>query len=100
LPSSLTLFQCVAEVDKEVSRINGTAADGLHLRLREVKLAARDLECFTTAAPSIYITNIAGEFVPYKQLPKSDLAALSWHRAQFDRHLGDDMWMKKSERKS
>jgi hypothetical protein len=41
------------EVDKEVSRINGSAPDGEHRRLLGVELTARDLERFTTANPSI-----------------------------------------------
>ena len=47
------IFQRIAECDKEVSRINGSAPSGEPLRLREVELAARDLEHFTRAAASI-----------------------------------------------
>jgi len=47
------MLQRIAEADKEVARINGSAPDGVPLRLREVELAARDFEGFTTAAPPI-----------------------------------------------
>jgi hypothetical protein len=47
------ILQRIAECDKEISHINATAPSGEPLRLREVELAARDLEHFTRAAPSI-----------------------------------------------
>jgi hypothetical protein len=40
-------------VDRDVSRVNGSAPAGEHRRLAEVELAARNLESFSTANPSI-----------------------------------------------
>ena len=39
--------------DAEVGRINGSAPDGVRLRLHEVELVARNLEGFTRDEPSI-----------------------------------------------
>jgi predicted transcriptional regulator len=47
------LFHRAEAVNKEVSRVNGSAPAGEHRRLGEVELAARDLESFNTADPSI-----------------------------------------------
>jgi hypothetical protein len=47
------LFIRAEEVDKEVSRINGSAPDGENRRLRGVELTARGLASFTVANPSI-----------------------------------------------
>jgi len=47
------LFTRIRACDHEVSRVNGSAPSGEPLRLREVELAARDLEHFTRAEPSI-----------------------------------------------
>jgi hypothetical protein len=50
------LFAVAAEVDKEVSRINGSAPDGVHLRLRSVELEARNLDRFSLDDPSLAAT--------------------------------------------
>ena len=47
------LFVRAEEVDKEVSRVNGSAPAGERRRLAQVELAARNLESFSTADPSI-----------------------------------------------
>jgi hypothetical protein len=47
------LFGRAEAIDKEVSRINGSAPAGEHRRLADVELAARNLESFSTANPSI-----------------------------------------------
>jgi hypothetical protein len=47
------LFAVAAEVDKEVSRINGTAPDGVHYRLLSVELTARGMGSFTLDNPSL-----------------------------------------------
>jgi hypothetical protein len=47
------LFAAAAEVDKEISRINGAAPDGEHRRLRSVELEARNLTQFTLDNPSL-----------------------------------------------
>jgi hypothetical protein len=47
------LFSRAEAVDKEVSRVNGSAPAGVRRRLAEVELAARDLESFSTTDPSI-----------------------------------------------
>jgi hypothetical protein len=50
------MFAMAAEVDKEVSRINGTAPDGENRRLRKVELEARELDGFTLDNPSLATT--------------------------------------------
>ena len=47
------LFECIEAVDKEVSRINGSAPSGEHRRLRQVELIARGLDNFNRANPPI-----------------------------------------------
>jgi hypothetical protein len=53
LAQLVDLFSRAETVDKEISHINGSAPTGEHRRLLGVELTARDLECFTTANPSI-----------------------------------------------
>jgi hypothetical protein len=50
------MFALAEQVDKEVSRINGTAPGGEHRRLRFVELEARDLEHFSRDNPSLAST--------------------------------------------
>jgi hypothetical protein len=50
------VFALAEQVDKEISRINGTAPDGEHRRLRSVELEARNLERFTRDNPSLVST--------------------------------------------
>ncbi len=45
----IDLFHDAEAVDKEVSRINGSAPDGEHRRLRQVELVARGLDNFSRA---------------------------------------------------
>jgi hypothetical protein len=47
------MFALAEQVDKEVSRTNGSAPDGEHRRLRSVELEARDLDGFTLDNPSL-----------------------------------------------
>src|SRR5450759_867893 len=47
------LFSRAEAVDREVSRINGSAPSGEHRRLRQVELVARGLKGFTRGEPSI-----------------------------------------------
>ena len=47
------LFERIEAVDKEVSRINGSAPSCEHRRLRQVELVARGLDNFTRADPPI-----------------------------------------------
>jgi hypothetical protein len=47
------LFTCAEELDKELSRINGTAPPYEHRRLRQVELVARGLDNFSRADPPI-----------------------------------------------
>lgn len=47
------IFALAEQVDREVSRINGSAPDGTHHRLRGVELTARDLQQFTRDNPSL-----------------------------------------------
>jgi hypothetical protein len=47
------LMTRIAEADKQVSRVNGSAPSGERRRLRKVELEARGLDGFTRAAPSI-----------------------------------------------
>ena len=52
----VAMFALAEQVDREVSRINGTAPDGEHRRLRGVELEARNLEHFTRDNPSLAST--------------------------------------------
>jgi len=47
------LFERIEAVDKEASRINGSAPSCEHRRLRQVELVARGLEAFSRSAPAI-----------------------------------------------
>jgi hypothetical protein len=47
------LFERIEGIDKEVSRINGSAPSCEHRRLRQVELVARGLDNFTRADPPI-----------------------------------------------
>jgi hypothetical protein len=47
------LFERIEAVDKEVSRINGSAPPGEHRRLRQTELVARGLDNFSRADPPI-----------------------------------------------
>lgn len=50
------LFAVASEVDREVRRINGSAPDGEHLRLRSVELEARNRDSFSRDNPSLAST--------------------------------------------
>jgi hypothetical protein len=50
------MFSLAAEVDREVSRINGSAPDGEHRRLRSVELTARTMTGFTRDNPALAST--------------------------------------------
>jgi hypothetical protein len=50
------MFATAEQIDKEVSRINGSAPDGEHRRLQPVELTARGLERFTRDNPSLTTT--------------------------------------------
>jgi hypothetical protein len=50
------MFAFAEHVDEEVSRINGTAPDGEHRRLRSVELEARNMQSFTRDNPSLVST--------------------------------------------
>jgi hypothetical protein len=50
------MFMLAETVDKEVSRVNGSAPDGVHHRLRGVELTARDQQQFTVGTPSLAAT--------------------------------------------
>jgi hypothetical protein len=52
----MKMFVLAEHVDKEVSRINGSAPPGEHRRLRRVELEARDLDSFTLDRPSLAST--------------------------------------------
>ena len=47
------LFERIEAVDKEVSRVNGSAPEGEHRRLRQTELVARGLDNFSRADPPI-----------------------------------------------
>jgi hypothetical protein len=65
------LFKRIAECDREVSRINGSAPSDEHRRLLEVELHARGLDAFTRDEPSI-ITELL-------KLPNwGDSARMAW----------------------
>lgn len=69
-----------AELDREVSRVNGTAPDGEDRRLRGVELTARDLDGFTRDIPSIAENLQLPEFEKSRRMawppPKPSLAAM------------------------
>lgn len=50
------MFALAAAVDREVSRVNGSAPDGVGHRLRPVELEARDMQAFTRDYPSLAST--------------------------------------------
>jgi hypothetical protein len=50
------MFYEAEQVDKEISRINGSAPDGEHRRLRSVELEARNKTAFTRDNPSLAAT--------------------------------------------
>jgi hypothetical protein len=50
------MFALAEQVDKEVSRINGSAPDGIGHRLKPVELEARNLDRFTRDNPSLAAT--------------------------------------------
>jgi hypothetical protein len=56
------MFAFAEHVDKEVSRINGTAPDGEHRRLRSVELEARNITQFTRDNPSLSATVKLGDW--------------------------------------
>lgn len=94
------MLQRIAEADKEVARINGSAPDGVPLRLREVELAARDFEGFTTAAPPI-----AQELkLPHWEQPSTlawppprSFDPTSFTPVPFDRSYSPEWWRVKEE---
>jgi hypothetical protein len=49
----VSLFGLAAEVDREVSRLNETAPDGIDRRLRSVELTARGMGSFSRDQPSL-----------------------------------------------
>jgi hypothetical protein len=49
------LFERIEAVDKEVSRVNGSAPEGEHRRLRQTELVARGLDNFSRADPPITV---------------------------------------------
>ncbi|OJU24194.1 MAG: hypothetical protein BGN91_00930 [Nitrobacter sp. 62-13] len=50
------MFALAANVDKEVDRINASAPDGVHMRLKPVELQARGLDRFDRNHPSLAAT--------------------------------------------
>jgi hypothetical protein len=50
------LRMTAAKVDKEISRINGSAPNGVHRRIRPVELQARGLDQFDRDHPSLAAT--------------------------------------------
>jgi len=96
------LFATAAAVDREVSRVNGSAPDGEHRRLKEVELKARNVESFSRDNPSI---------AKAVQLPDwGDSAKMVWPPPQpslavqvatsmtYGSHPGGDWWQQREER--
>ena len=96
------LFGRAQAVDKEISRINGSAPTGEHRRLLGVELTARDLECFTTANPSIALAVQLPDFERSAVLawppPTPSLAAHVAASMIHRPHPGGDWWQESAER--
>jgi hypothetical protein len=78
------VFALAEQVDREVSRINGSAPDGIHDRLRSVELEARNLERFARDQPEIAKTLQLPDFVGSNRMlwPRTSAGSLAAEFAQ------------------
>jgi hypothetical protein len=94
------LFVRVDVADREISEVNQASPPGLGLHLREVELEARDIDRFTTAAPSIAnglrlpVFDVGQELLwPQRRAFDPDWLA----PAPYDRRYSADWWRVKQE---
>jgi hypothetical protein len=97
------LLSRVKACDAEVGRINGSAPDGVRLRLHEVELVARNLEGFTRDEPSITNELRLPDWDQPRRLawppPRTPLGVLaSQDLAAAVDHPGDNWWQRRDER--
>jgi hypothetical protein len=97
------LFSRAEAVDREVSRINGSAPSGEH-RLRQVELVARGLDNFSRADPPITKAVQLPDWLNSEKLawppPQPSLAVLVASSMTFSQHPGDNWWRQDEERKA
>jgi hypothetical protein len=102
LAQLVDLFGRAQAVDKEISRINGSAPTGEHRRLLGVELTARDLECFTTANPSIALAVQLPDFERSAVLawppPKPSMAVQVATSMTYGSHPSANWWEESKER--
>ena len=88
-------------VDRDVSRVNGSAAAGERRRLTEVELAARNIECFSTANPSIAKMLQLPDFERSAQLawppPKPSMAVQVATSMTYGSHPSANWWEESKE---
>jgi len=94
------LFERIEAVDKEVSRVNGSAPEGEHRRLRQTELVARGLDNFSRADPPITVqladwTNSEKMAWPP---PKPSLAVQVATSMTYGSHPGASWWQESKER--
>jgi hypothetical protein len=96
------LFTRMAECDREVLRISGAAPYGEHRRLLDVELAARGLESFTTANPSIAQTVQLPDWEQSDRMvwppPSTPFAVLAVQAMPAPAHPGGGWWKYREER--
>ena len=96
------LFERIEAVDKEVSRINGSAPSGEHRRLRQVELVARGLDNFSRADPPITKAVQLPDWTNSEKMvwppPQPSLAVQVAASMTFSQHPGDDWWQQREER--
>ena len=93
------LFERIEAVDKEVSRINGSAPEGEHRRLRQTELVARGLNNFSRADPPITkAVQLPGWTNSEKMVwppPQPSLAVQVATSMTFSQHPGDHWWQQR-----
>jgi len=96
------LFSRAEAVDKEVSRINGSAPEGEHRRLRQTELVARGLNNFSRADPPIAKAVQLPDWTNSETMvwppPQPSLAVQVAMSMTFSQHPGDHWWQQREER--
>jgi hypothetical protein len=94
------IFRGAEEVDKEVSRVNGSAPPGEHPCLLGVELTARGLEGFSAADPpiakAVHLPDWAHSARMAWPLPRP-FDPSSFAPPSFDRRLSTDWWQVQEE---
>ena len=96
------LFERIEAVDKEVSRVNGSAPEGEHRRLRQTELVARGLDNFSRADPPITKAVQLPDWTNSEKMvwppPRPSLAVQVATSMTYGPNPGADWWQESKDR--